>query len=742
MAVFASSVAVFLLALVLSVFPYNLKRASAEAPSLAVEPAGYTNIDNFTFTLTGDPIVGAAKYQYRTGGDAPSVWFDYSPAISTTITLGISNPSHPSGAYTEGENIFYFQALDGSDVVIPGSELEKKYYYNVTTPSEPTNLTVMPDTNTTNNFTFSWDAPGFYYGNPENISYYYSVNALPSEFNTTLVSSTSVGPSSFATQPGYNMFYVTAKDEAGNIDYSVYAMQAFIANTTAPGIPTNVTIDDISDKDTGQYRIVASWTPPTLTDPGNFAGYDVYSATSEGGPFTKIATTQDSAYVNTGLVQNSTHYYYVKATDKTQNASAQSSIVSATADGHYTVPPNITKEPTATAKSKTASINWGTSREANSYVEFGKTNALGSSTGNGATNYATDHTVTLTNLESNTLYYYKATFTDPDGNVGQSALKTFTTTPASTISNLKISNVGPSSATVTFDTNTPSRGFVEYGETTGYGSKTQEGTDTLTKHTITLSSLKSDTTYNLRVSQTDGENNTFVSDNYTTKTLPKPTVLNFGAEAKKNVNTPTIAVTYQTNVETTTVIRYKEKDKETKDYVLLEFETEHNVDLSNLTPLVEYELTITGEDNFGNEITPITETVTTLSDTLPPQVTSLVEKKNVIGEGTNAVAEITLKFTTSEPSKAVIEATQGISNKNFDIVSSEDNLALEHTITLKLGKAGLPYTYRIKLTDENNNQSLTKEAAIVAPIASEGVLEFVSGVFSKMFGWLSKYIKI
>jgi len=110
----------------------------AEATQLIVEPAGYTNIDSFTFTLTGDPIPGAAKYQYRTGEDAPSTWYDFNPVLSTTVT--IPNASHPSGAYLEGENTFYFQALNGSDVVIPGSELSKSYFYNITPPQSPENL--------------------------------------------------------------------------------------------------------------------------------------------------------------------------------------------------------------------------------------------------------------------------------------------------------------------------------------------------------------------------------------------------------------------------------------------------------------------------------------------------------------------------------------------------------------------------------------------------------------------------
>lgn len=741
-ATLATSMATFAFAIIFSLLPIKTQTALAVDPSLTVSPPGYTNIDSFTFTLTGDIPSVPAKYQYRTGGDTPGVWVDFNPPLSTTVTIGPGNINHPNGAYIEGENTFYFQALDSGDVVIPGSELEKKYYYNITPPTNPTNLNVSPSSSPTNSFTFSWAVPDSLFGNPANAKYYYSINALPTETNTTEVISTSVGPLPFATQVGSNMFYVVAKDEAGNIDYAFpsYAIQGFEANTTAPGIPTSVLIDDISDKDTGQYRLVVSWTPPTITDAGNFNGYDVYHSASAGGPFTKIANTPETAYVHTGLTQNTVHYYYIKAIDKTGNASAQSTTVNATADGHYTVPPNVTKTPTATAKSKTAVINWGTSREANSYVEFGKTDTLGSSVGNGAVNYATDHTVTLTNLESSTKYYYKATFTDPDGNTGQSVLGTFTTLPSSTISNLTISDVTPTGMTITFDTNTPSRGMIEYGTVTAYGSRAMEGTDPVTKHTFWLTGLNSDTLYHIRASQNDSEGNTFTSDDYPKTTLPQPSISNLGVESKKNVDSPTIVVDYKTNIGTTTIIRYTRKDGETKEHTSLDFTTDHQAELPNLSPLVEYALTISGEDKFGNAIAPITKTVTTLSDTLPPKVTDITEKKKVVGEGANGSAELTVKFQTSEPSRAVVEATQGIDGEKFDIVSKENSANVEHTITLKLGKPGVPYTYRLKLTDANGNEEITEPQAIVTPPANEGVLDFILGVFTKTFGWVSKLI--
>jgi hypothetical protein len=262
-----------------------------------------------------------------------------------------------------------------------------QYYFGNAAPSPPENLQVDHETNTVNEFTFSWDAPLAYIGDVNKITYYYSVNAKPTQFNTNSTSVKAVGPSPFATQKGPNIFYVVAKDEAGNIDWNQYAEKTFTADTSAPGSPSDINVSDISNKEASEYRLVVSWLAPTISDPNNFNGYNIYESESEGGPFTKLANTSGTAYVHTSLVKDSTHYYYVKSSDKTGNESAASSTGSETATGRYTTAPLIVKEPQAVAKAYSATITWTTAREANSAVEYGTSSSLGQTTGNSPTVY-------------------------------------------------------------------------------------------------------------------------------------------------------------------------------------------------------------------------------------------------------------------------------------------------------------------------------------------------------------------
>lgn len=101
----------------------------------------------------------------------------------------------------------------------------------------PRKISSHPVTNTVNSFSFSWDPPVIYYGDVNKITYYYSINTIPTEVTVTEIQpqgALSLGPGPYATQVGENVISIVAKDEAGNIDFGSYADTVFIADTTPP----------------------------------------------------------------------------------------------------------------------------------------------------------------------------------------------------------------------------------------------------------------------------------------------------------------------------------------------------------------------------------------------------------------------------------------------------------------------------------------------------------------------------
>lgn len=115
---------------------------------------------------------------------------------------------------------------------------------------------------------------------------------------------------------------------------------------------------------------------------------------------------------------------------------------------------------------------------------------------------------------------------DPGGSgpsicAGQSGI-TVNAAPANQVINVAVSDITDSSATVTWDTTSPSSSIVYYGTTSGYGSATNEDTTLSTGHSVALSGLNDSQNYHFQVSSTDGNNSTATSSDNTFVTAAAP----------------------------------------------------------------------------------------------------------------------------------------------------------------------------------------------------------------------------
>lgn len=88
-----------------------------------------------------------------------------------------------------------------------------------------------------------------------------------------------------------------------------------------------------------------------------------------------------------------------------------------------------------------------------------------------------------------------------------------TTAPA--IGNVEASNIGGTSATISWATDEAADSQVEYGTTTAYGSSTTLDTTLLTLHSQNLTGLSPDTTYHYRLKSRDGSGNLTTSQDFT-----------------------------------------------------------------------------------------------------------------------------------------------------------------------------------------------------------------------------------
>ncbi|MCW3136373.1 MAG: carboxypeptidase regulatory-like domain-containing protein [Canidatus Methanoxibalbensis ujae] len=181
-------------------------------------------------------------------------------------------------------------------------------------------------------------------------------------------------------------------------------------------------------------------------------------------------------------------------------------------------PPIISNIMVTNITQTSATIEWKTDEPSTSLIKYG--------TSPGSypyfkedTSYTTTHSLTLTNLQPNTSYYFVVNSTDRVGNSAESSEYSFKTkepdTTAPVISNITVSAVTGSTATITWKTDEPATSQIEYGLTTSYGSSTPLDTNLVTEHTQTITGLKSNTTYHFRVKSKDASNNEAVSEDNT-----------------------------------------------------------------------------------------------------------------------------------------------------------------------------------------------------------------------------------
>ncbi|MFA7319000.1 MAG: hypothetical protein WC022_00145 [Parcubacteria group bacterium] len=714
-------------------FTYRFDDVAPTNPSeITADPIGYSSADAFIFTWSndvGDANSGVAKFQYRTGGDAADIWYDISDPYAVSQSVA---------PYQANKNTFYLRAVDNAGNV--SAPMTMDYFYSGGAASPPQNLVVSPDTvdNQTNSFTFTWDVPTSYAGDVDKLTYFYSVNYLPTPFNTIETTAKAAGPGPFATQFGKNTMYVVAMNEGGtktnpnDVDWDHPASVDFYAKTTAPGPPVNMQVFDTSDREAEEYSVAVKWSVPQSYDSGNFAGYTIYRSL-DGTNFVEAATTTGTAYVDTEL-ESKEYYYYVRSRDKTNNLSIATSTLFLTPTGRYTTPPTIVSKPSVSVQSFAASFEWSTNRLASSFVEYGTKMSLGKT--NGQVDSLTAHKVDINGLEAATKYYYRVKFIDPDGNIGTSEIGNFTTNDPPTISDVLVDGIGLDSATVSWSTNMSGTCTLKYGE--GGFSNSIEESGSGTTHIQKITGLKNATPYAYQVDCVDADDNTFDSDQYTFNTLEQPRVENLTVQNKENVDIPTIELNYTTTHPTTTLVKFKGPDETAyHNYLLSDYATDHKATIEALDPAIEYEVVATGIDENGVEAANMTAKVTTLTDSRPPAITANRAIGRVIGLGKDARANLYVKIETDELTKVKVLFGKGTIMGNFEQSTPEDPSNTYHLITIPVDP-GQVYSYVIEAVDMADNKTVSNPATVVVEGAKQNATEIVINTFSDKFGWITK----
>ncbi|MBM4248671.1 MAG: hypothetical protein FJ149_04430 [Euryarchaeota archaeon] len=214
-----------------------------------------------------------------------------------------------------------------------------------------------------------------------------------------------------------------------------------------------------------------------------------------------------------GLSPDTLYHFRALSADSSGNTGIGTDQTFKTAGGGGTpdrTPPVISGVLVSGISDTRAVVLWSTNELADSEVEYGTSVKYGQRATDPADTEV--HSVVLEGLKPNTVYHFRVSSTDVFGNgPSESPDSTFTTagspdTIGPVISDVRVTNLTRTGATITWTTDEPSDSVVDFGNSSSYGQRLSSKQNVLA-HSITITGLEPGKTYHFRVASTDPAGN-------------------------------------------------------------------------------------------------------------------------------------------------------------------------------------------------------------------------------------------
>lgn len=651
-----------------------------------------------------------------------------------------------------GNNIIYFRTIDNAGNV--SGYVTGGIAYGGLAPrfSSEDVVTVTPDYNTSNEFALSWPEATVEDGRTVS-SYYYMVNTLPPSTYETLISDSSKYiPVTINSVPeqmlqgavkGSNIVYVVAVDNQNGYSPSNYISGTFELDSSLPDPVKNLSLADTSIKSVQLWRASLNWEEPVYKGNGTLS-YTIQRS--------KDATTWEDVDTTTGLSyvdvvdSSGTYYYRVGSSDSTDQSQANpvySSVVSTAIQGRYTEPAKLLSGIVISSVStRKATISWVTERESDTKIAYGITSREYFEEEVYYSKQSTDHEITLNNLEPDTIYYFKAKWTDEDGNTGESHEVSFRTAPAPQVYKTEVERVGLDYAMITFEVYGATKAAIVYGINLSYtGIKEINTSPSRSSYSIILDGLEDGKTYNykIRLTDIDGYIHESIENNAFT-TPPKPRISNVRIQELKEVASPTVMFSWQSNTEINSIVTFRE-DKEgakSKDQIDKKYVSGlHEMEISGLIPQTEYTAYVEGVDEYGNKATSETVRFTTATDTRPPKIFNIVVEPDLLSRSDQTdksrSAQFVVSWETDEPATSRVEFGEGGAGLYTSSSKLDQELRTKHLVIVSGLTPSKVYSLRVVSSDSYGNASEYGPLVSITPKSNNTVFETILGTISDIF---------
>jgi len=391
---------------------------------------------NITTTETAECQVG------------PNATFNYSTGTTFTVTDAanhLHNYTTTAGAYN-----LYYKCNDTSGNVNPASKYHTFTINATPDNSEPVITLSYPSNASMLSYASTWTWMNI--TTNENATCEYSNIAGFNYSNGTAFTTTGaqIHAQNYTVANGTNYsIYYRCNDTAGNVNSNT--THHFFGVNSAPPDVTPPSITNVANSSITNISAVITWTTNESSNStvkyGTSSG--TYSTTATG-----AAMVTSHSVTLSSLLPTTAYFYVVNSSDASGNSVQSSESTFNTTD---LSPPVISSVASSSITGTGATITWTTGESGNSKVEYGTVSGLYTASAYSAT-MTTSHSVPISGLTPDTLYYYRVISNDTYANSGISAQTSFTTldTAAPVITfttpinmSTTITAVGPVTLTVT-----------------------------------------------------------------------------------------------------------------------------------------------------------------------------------------------------------------------------------------------------------------------------------------------------
>ena len=449
-----------------------------------------------------------------------------------------------------------------------------------------------------------------------------------------------------------------------------------------------------------------------------------------------------------------------------------------------TVAPEISNVKIGTTTKDSVTLTWSTSEQADSAVNYGLQPDYGIVRVPVADR--TTHFVTLNNLESGRVYYFRVVSADAAGNQGISAdykiqtdgtpaigegkseseptkeiveqIKQITSIPKlqeiidETIKVIKgisqdLTIVGPptvipetNSALVKWVTDRPASSEVQFGKTQNFSgtfefSQSSTGGDT-TDHEIKLIGLEPFTEYTFKVKSKDSYNITGESRNFTFRTKASlPDIRNLRI-VKVEENAATLA--WDTTVPAKALIEFQDLTTGIQNSVgRPTLATTHQMRLADLTLGTRYVAFVIAENSGGDRVRSQPIQFITVRDIAPPIITNVTNESTIFPGGESRIQTI-VEWNTDESASCLMTYREGVAGGVDPITIKKENVQYSTThveVIVDFAPATV-YQFWLNCTDAAKNTIQSENFVLFTPIQEKNIIDLILENFQSTFGWL------